>query len=113
MRARPLARLIAILGAVGVGWLLLDARPRDVVLVYDVSRVSGATALEVEIRSRGEIVRRARLRVEPGEQQRHPVRLREGAYRLAWRLDRLGGALEGERDLVIMGEETIVLPLGP
>jgi hypothetical protein len=110
---RPAARLVAVLGAVGVGWLLLDASPRDVVLVYDLSRDPGATSLEVEIRERGEVVRRAQLRVVPGEQSRHPVRLRDGTYTLGWRVERPGGPRAGERELVVDGEGTIVLPLGP
>jgi hypothetical protein len=110
---RAAARLVAVLGAVGVGWLLLGARPHDVVLVYDLSRDPGASALEVEIRRRGEVVRRARLRVVAGEQARHPVRLRDGTYALAWRVERAAGPRAGERELVVEGEGTIVLPLGP
>ena len=113
MRARPLARLVVVVGAVGIGWFLLDARPRDVVLVYDVSSAPDATALDVEIRSRGELVRHAELRLRGGEQLRHAVRLREGSYLLSWRLDRPGGAVRGEREIAVAGEETIVLPLGP
>jgi hypothetical protein len=110
---RPVARIVALLGAVGVGWFLLEARPRDLVLVYDLSRDPAATALEVEIRARGELVRRARLAIAPGEQVRHPVRLRDGTYALAWRVERPTGPRAGERELVVDGEGTIVLPLGP
>jgi hypothetical protein len=113
VRLRPAARLVAVLGAVGVGWLLLEARPREVVLVYDLSRDPAATALEVELRQGGDVVRRARLRLRPGEQARHAVRLREGTYLLAWRIDGPEGARAGERELVVEGEGTIVLPLGP
>jgi hypothetical protein len=97
---------------VGVGWVLLDTRPRDVVLVYDVRSVPDATALDVEIRSGGELVRRARLRIDPGRQALHPTRLREGTYVLAWRLERPDGAVTGEREIVVEDEGTIVLPLG-
>jgi hypothetical protein len=110
---RGLARLVVLVGAVGVGWFLLDASPRDVVLVYDARAVPDATALEVEVRSGADLVRRARLRLGPGAQARHPVRLRDGSYLLAWRLERAGGPLAGERELVVAGEGTIVLPLGP
>jgi hypothetical protein len=112
VRSRRLARLLLLAGAVAVGWFLVDARPRDVVLVYDVAAVPDATALEVEMRSGGELVRRAHLRLE-GRQARHPVRLREGTYVLGWTLVRPAGAIAGERELVVGGEETIVLPLGP
>jgi hypothetical protein len=110
---RPAARLVAVLGAAGVGWLLFGARPNDVVLVYDLSSAPAATALEVEIRAAGEVVRRARLRVDAGEQVRHPVRLRDGTYALAWRVERPDGPRSGEREVVVDGEGTIVLPLDP
>ena len=114
MTVRRAVRLLAVLGAVGVGWLLLGARPRDVVLVYDLSSAPGATALDVEIRSGREVARRAQLRVRSGEQLRHPVRLRPGAYAIAWRAERRDAApFSGERELVVTGDETIVLPLGP
>jgi hypothetical protein len=107
------ARLVALVGAALLGWFLLGSRPHDVVLVYDVAGASGATALEVDLRSGGTLVRHARLVLRPGEQARHPVRLRDGRYDLAWRLERPGGPLTGERTLEIDGEGTIVLPLGP
>ncbi len=113
MRMRALARLVAMAGIMAIGWFLLGARPRDVVLAYDVSSAPDATALEVEIRRGGELVRHAELRLGHGEQPRHTVRLREATYVLAWRLDRPGGAVRGERELVVTGDETIVLPLGP
>ncbi len=120
MRARTLARLVAVVGAVGIGWVLLDARPRDVVLIYDASAVPGATSVTVKIRRRGELVRRAELRLDPGQQARHLVRLPDGTYQLAWwasgdviRLHDPASVVSGERDLVVAGEETIVLPLAP
>ncbi len=120
MRTRALARLVAIAGALAIGWFLLGARPRDVVLVYDVSAVPGAAALQVEIRRGGELVRHAHLRLDPGAQTRHPVRLAEGTYRLAWWLapevihtHRQGEIVHGERDIVVAGDGTIVLPLAP
>ncbi len=106
------ARLAALVGAVLVGWFLLGARPRDVVLVYDVSAAPDATAIEVDLRHAGELVRHARIQLHPGEQVRHPVRLREGSYDLAWRLDRPAGVRTGERALEVDGDQTIVLSLG-
>jgi hypothetical protein len=110
---RAAARLLAIVGAVAVGWLLLDGSPRDVVLVYDTGSTPDATALEVEIRRGADLVRRARLMVDRAAPARHPVRLREGTYDLAWRLERPTGPVTGARELVVTGEETIVLPLRP
>lgn len=109
---RGAARLLALLGAVGVGVVLLGERPRDVVLVYDLSAAPDATALEVRVRRGGELVRSARLALRGGEQVRHPIRLRDGSYDLGWRLERPGGPLAGERPLEVDGEQTIVLPLG-
>ena len=107
------ARLVALVGAVLVGWFLLGARPHDVVLVYDVSSAPDATAVEVDLRSAaGSLLRHARIRLHAGEQARHPVRLRDGSYELAWRLDRPSGALAGERTIDVAGDETIVLSLG-
>lgn len=120
MRARALARLVGIAGALAIGWFLLGARPRDVVLVYDVSAVPGAAALEVEIRRGGELVRDAHLRLDPGAQARHAVRLSDGTYQLAWwlapeviHLHGPGGIAHGEREIVVAGDGTIVLPLAP
>lgn len=106
------ARLVALLAAVGVGWLLLGARPRDVALVYDVSSVPDATAVEVDLRHGGALVRHARILLHGGEQVRHPVQLPEGLYDLDWRLERPAGALTGARTIEVAGDQTIVLTLG-
>lgn len=106
------ARLIALAGAALVGWFLLGARPHDVLLVYDVSAVPEATAVEVDLVRDGGLVRHARILLRRGEQARHPVRLREGTYALAWRLDLPAGRLSGERTVEVAGDQTIVLPLG-
>jgi hypothetical protein len=108
---RRLARLVALVGAVGAGWILLGARPREVVLVYDTSAVPSATAVEVDVRQGGALVRHARILLHPGEQARHPVRLHDGVYELAWRVERPSGAVTGERQLDIDADQTIVLPL--
>jgi hypothetical protein len=81
--------------------------------VYDLGALPEATALEIELRQRGELVRRARLRLAAGEQARHPVRLRDGSYALAWRAEGPSGGVRGERELVVTGEQTIVLSLAP
>ena len=108
---RRAARLVALLGAVAVGWFLLGARPRDVVLVYDASAVPDATAVEVDVRQGGTLIRHARILLHPGEPARHPVRLRDGIYDLAWRVERPSGPVTGERQLDIDADQTIVLPL--
>lgn len=109
---KRLARLVALLGALAVGWLLLGVRPRDVVLVYDVSATPDATALEVELRSDGALVRRARMQLRGGAQLRHAVKLRDGGYALSWRVERPSGASTGARTIEVAGDETIVLALG-
>jgi hypothetical protein len=109
---KRIARLVALPGALAVGWLLLGVRPRDVVLVYDLSTTPDATAVEVELRSDGALVRRARMPVRPGEQVRHAVKLRDGGYDLSWRVERPSGASTGARTIEVGGDETIVLALG-
>jgi hypothetical protein len=107
------ARVVALLGAIGLGWLLLERGIRDVVLVYDVAAVPDATSLEVDLRNQSGVVRHARMVVRKGEQIRHPVRLRDGSYVLAWRLERPGAPLTGERPLEVHEDEQVVLALGP
>ncbi len=106
------ARLVAILGAVAVGWFLFRASPRDVVLVYDLHGLAGTRSLEVVIRKDHEVVRRATF-PSPGPQVRHEVRLTDGSYRVDYRLDRRSGPVEGERDITVAESQTIVLPLAP
>lgn len=107
------ARLVALLGAVGVGLFLASSSPKDVVLVYDLAGAPAATALEVELRRDGDVVRRAEFRVTaPDLQIRHAVRLPRGEYALAWRAAGPAGARAGERVLEIEEEGTIVLPVG-
>lgn len=111
---RWLARLLAIVGAVGVGTLLFSARPKSVVLVYDLAAAPGATALRVDIRrGNGELVRHAEIHVPRGSAEVwHTVKLPEGVYDLVWRISAPSGSIDGERPLEIREEGTIVLPLG-
>ncbi len=108
------ARLLAIVGAVGVGWVLFSARPKSVVLVYDLARAPGATALAVELRrGNGELVRHAEIRVPRGSSQVwHTVKVPAGAYELDWSVSTPSGSVSGRRPLDIEEEGTIVLPLG-
>lgn len=114
-RFRGAARLVAILGAVLVGGLLWRAAPHDVTLVYDVSRVPGATAVEVTLSRDGATYRRAELAVAGGGagQARHDVSLPDGAYRLDFQVATPAGKVSGSRDLEVREAGTIVLPLGP
>ena len=105
---RSLARVVLILGAVGVGALLFRATPREVTLVYGLPPGAVST-LEVEIRRGDEVVRRAEIRVPAGASEvRHPVRLPDGDYRVVVR----AGAAVIERPLTVSEAGTIVLPLG-
>ena len=108
------ARLVALLGAIGLGLFLSASSPRDVVLVYDVGSMERATRLEVELRRDGDLVRRAEFSVAAGDRQvRHALRLTEGDYQLHYRLDAQAVApSEGERTLTVKDEGMIVLPIG-
>ncbi len=108
------ARLVAILGAAAVAWLLLGRGARDVTLVYDVSGVPGARALEVEVVRGTEVLRRAEFRLAASDRGRvrHEVRLPEGEYLLRFRVEGPGGPTRLERPLEVRGSETIVLALG-
>lgn len=107
------ARLVAVLGAAVVAWLLFRAAPRDVELVYDVSRVAGATALTVRIHRGDEWVRSADFRLGGGGQVRQRVKLQDGSYALDYGLDTPAGPVRGRRALEISESGLIVLPLGP
>lgn len=109
---RALARLVALLGAVGVAWILFGQGPKDVVLVYDVSAAPGATSLEVELRRGPELVRRAEFRVAGTERVRHELKLPAGEYEIAWRVSSPDGERHGRRPLEVREDGTIVLPLG-
>ena len=107
------ARLLALLGALAVGLFLFSASPEDVVLVYDLAGAPEATALEVELRRGGDLVRHAEFRVTGSDRQiRHALRLPRGEYALAWRAAGPAGARSGERTLDVAEEGTIVLPVG-
>lgn len=108
---KAVARLVALAGAIGIGWFLLSGSTRELVLVYDLGGAP-ATSLEVEIRRGGELVRRAELGARGGAQLRHPVRLPDGDYVLAWRIGGPDGSRSGERPLEVREDGTVVLPLG-
>jgi len=111
---RSPARLLLLLGALGVGYFLFRAVPRDLDLVYDLAHLPGATRIEVVVRRQGELIRRAELTVPAGQTRvRHPVRLPDGDYTLSIRVTGPEGALEVERPLEVREAGTVVLPLGP
>ena len=106
---KALLRVVLVLGAALVGFLLFRAAPREVTLVYGLPPGAAAASLEVEIRRGGEVVRRAEIRVPGGAREvRHPVRLPDGEYRVAVR----AGAAVFERTVTVSEAGTIVLPLG-
>jgi hypothetical protein len=109
---RAAARLVAVVGAVSVGYFLFRAHPHEVTLVYDLAAAPDATALEVVIRRQGELVRRAEFGAPP-RQVRHRVRLPEGTYQLSFRVATSRGPLRLERSVDVTEEGTIVLPLAP
>lgn len=107
------ARLVAVLGAVAVGWLLFGEGPRDVVLVYDLGEAPRPSSLEVRVRRGGETVRRAVFSVPAGGAPiRHALKLPDGSYALGWWVEAPDGPREGERTLEIREDGTIVLPIG-
>lgn len=112
---KPLARLVAVVGAVAVAWTLFGGGPKDVALVYEVP--PAATALRVEIRRGAETVRRAEFRLAPGAtgpvQVRHEVRLSEGTHEVAWGMDEPGGTRRGVRSVSIQEDGTLAFSLLP
>jgi hypothetical protein len=109
---KPLARLIALGGAVAIGLLVFRAAPRQVELVYDVSRSPGAASVEVELRRAGELVRRAELAVPASGQVHHRLELPDGAYELAWQVSGAAGSVSGVKPIEVHEAGTIVLALG-
>lgn len=108
------ARIVAVLGAALVAWLLYRAAPRDVTLVYDVSRAQGATGLSVRIQRGDRWIRSADFELPtPGGQVRQEVKLRDGAYVVQYGLYAPAGTSRGERELQVTESGVIVLPLGP
>jgi hypothetical protein len=108
---RRAARLLALLGAVALGFFLFRSSTREVVLVYDLAGAPGVRALEVVLQRDGKVVRRARFEA-PAAQVRHPVRLTDGSYRLGYRVETPGEPLQGERTFTVTEAGTIVLALG-
>ncbi|HEY6105946.1 MAG TPA: hypothetical protein VIV59_08185 [Anaeromyxobacteraceae bacterium] len=106
---KALARVVLILGAIGVGALLFGAAPREVTLVYGLPAGEAPGHLAVDIRRGGDLVRHAEIRVPGGAREvRHPVRLPDGEYRVVVR----AGPAVFERAVTVAEAGTIVLPLG-
>ena len=108
---RNAARLVALVGAVGLGLFLWRKSPRDVVLVYDLSGVAAPRSLEVVLWRGSEELRRSEFPA-PRAQVRHELHLPDGRYRLDWRIDAPGGPVRGEKELTVEEAGTIVLALG-
>jgi hypothetical protein len=110
---RLAARAVAILAVLAVAWLLLGRGPRDVTLVYDVSSVPDARALEVEIVRGAEVLRRSDFRLAGrGGRVEHRLKLPEGDYVLRGRIEAPGGPVPFERPLEVREAGTVVLALG-
>jgi hypothetical protein len=111
---RLLARLLLVVGAVGVGAFLFRASPRDVVVAYGVRAPGAPAILEVELRRGQEVLRRAELAVPAGGGEiRHPVRLQDGDYLLVWRLSGGSAAWRGDQRLSVDEDATVAVPVGP
>jgi hypothetical protein len=111
---RSLARLLLLGGAIAIGWYLFGSAPREVTLLYGLPAGSGPGVLEVDLLEGGQLVRHAALKVDEGQASlSHPVRLRDGSYRLRLRLQgRSGPAREMDLPLVVTESGPVVLPLG-
>jgi len=106
------ARLVAVLGAVGLGLFLWRKSPRQVVLVYDLSGVGAPRNLEVVLWRGNEELRRTEFPA-PRSQVRHELHLPDGRYRIDYRIDAAGGPVRGEKELTVEEGGTIVLSLAP
>ncbi len=110
---RQAARVVAILGAVAVAWLLIGRTPKEVTLVYDLSAAPDAQVLEVEVVRGADVLRRAEFRLAGrGGRVEHTMKLREGEYLLRGRIDTPSGPRPFQRPLEVREAGTIVLPLG-
>jgi hypothetical protein len=111
---KALGRLLLVGGAVAVGLFLFRAAPRELTLVYGLPEGLAPTAIEVDIRRGGDLVRHAELRFPAGapRQVRHPVRLPDGDYTLTLRLFAPGRpAIAAERPIAVTEAGTLVLPI--
>ncbi|MGC3998306.1 MAG: hypothetical protein QM767_12860 [Anaeromyxobacter sp.] len=106
------AKLLLVLGALGVGWLLFAEGPRELVLVYDLGHL-GPADLTVDLLRGPELVRHAEFHLDAGSQQvRHAVKLPDGDYRLRW-ATRGAAAAQGERTVEVREAGTQVFSLAP
>lgn len=108
-------RFAVLAGALAVAWVLFGSGPKDVTLVYDLAAFPGARALEVDLRRGGERVRDTEFHFDHGApaQVRHEVKLPEGEYRLAFRVDTPAGPVRLDRPLTVSEAGTVVLSLHP
>lgn len=105
---KALARVVLLLGALGIGAFLLRAAPREVTLVYGLPPGEAPARLEVDVRRGGELVRHAEIRVPGGARDvRHPMRLPDGDYQVVVR----AGPAVFERAVTVAEAGVIVLPL--
>lgn len=105
------ARLLMLAGAAGLALFLFRSSPRDVTLVYGLGG-TGARSVEVEILRRGEVLRRAELRVDRSGQASHHVRLPDGDYALRVLIEGEGPPRAVDRTITVSESGPIVVPLG-
>ncbi len=110
---RPLARLVALAGAVGIGLFLFRAAPHDVTFVYGLGGVE-ARSLEVDVLRGSDTIRHAEFRFASRTPPTvtHRVRLTDGDYVLRVTIGSGGGARHVDRPVHVSEDGTIVIPLG-
>jgi hypothetical protein len=109
---KALARLLFLAGAVAIGLFLFRAAPREVTLVYALSR-PGTRSIEVEIDRGRAPIRRAEIRLDSPSptQVTHRVRLSDGDYLLHFTLKGDGAPRYAERPITITESGTVVVPV--
>ncbi|HZZ84489.1 MAG TPA: hypothetical protein VFE30_08125 [Anaeromyxobacteraceae bacterium] len=108
--------MLFLAGAIAIGFFLLRAAPRDVMLVYAVEQTPRPTVVEVEVLRDGEPIRHAEFHFAQGApaQVRHPVKLPDGRYTLRFRLTAPGRTpATVERPLTVEESGPVVVHLAP
>lgn len=111
--ARPVARLVFLAGAVGIGLFLFRAAPHDVTLVYGLDGAP-VTSLDVDVARGEETLRHAEFRFAAGAPPAitHRVRLTDGDYVVRVTVVSGAAARKVERPIHVTESGTIVIPLG-
>ncbi|BDG07626.1 hypothetical protein [Anaeromyxobacter paludicola] len=110
------ARMLFLAGAIAIGFFLLRAAPRDLVLVYAIDEQPRPTGVAVDVLRDGETIRHAEFRFARGApaQVRHPVKLTDGSYTLRFRLEAPGRPVATvERPLTVDESGPVVVNVAP